>query len=158
MLQDRETVSVSAWLNKHLKSLKAFKNRLILQMFAQMSEFDPLPVRRQELNRMRSRSVSRRSAPSSSAVEGSLSRMRSRSAHREQDRHSWVSQAAARAPTRLLQVHLSLSLTLTARCVSWNAEQSVTNVTPPIPTSRSRTKRLLRPEIQAPDRQTVNEA
>ncbi|KAM9360698.1 uncharacterized protein ABDE67_001319 [Symphorus nematophorus] len=46
----------------------------------------------QELNRMRSRSVSRRSAPSSSAVEGSLSRMRSRSAHREQDRHSWVQQ------------------------------------------------------------------
>ncbi|KAE8292518.1 hypothetical protein D5F01_LYC09888 [Larimichthys crocea] len=45
----------------------------------------------QELNRMRSRSVSRRSAPSSSAVEGSLSRMR-RSAHREQDRHSWVQQ------------------------------------------------------------------
>ncbi|XP_067460070.1 trichohyalin [Thunnus thynnus] len=44
----------------------------------------------QELNRMRSRSVSRRSAPSSSAVEGSLSRMRSRSAHREQDRYSWV--------------------------------------------------------------------
>ncbi|XP_060893551.1 titin homolog [Labrus mixtus] len=42
----------------------------------------------QELNRMRSRSVSRRSAPSSSALEGSLSRMRSRSAHREQDRHS----------------------------------------------------------------------
>lgn len=40
---------------------------------------------------MRSRSVSRRSVPSSSAVEGSLSRMRSRSAHREQDRHSWVS-------------------------------------------------------------------
>lgn len=39
---------------------------------------------------MRSRSVSRRSAPSSSAVEGSLSRMRSRSAHREQDRYSWV--------------------------------------------------------------------
>ncbi|XP_042345001.1 calponin homology domain-containing protein DDB_G0272472 [Plectropomus leopardus] len=46
----------------------------------------------QELNRMRSRSVSRRSAPSSSAVEGSLSRMRSRSAHREQDRNSWVQQ------------------------------------------------------------------
>ncbi|XP_062273804.1 titin homolog [Scomber scombrus] len=46
----------------------------------------------QELNRMRSRSVSRRSAPSSSALEGSLSRMRSRSAHREQDRHSWVQQ------------------------------------------------------------------
>ncbi|KAI3372331.1 hypothetical protein L3Q82_022820 [Scortum barcoo] len=43
-----------------------------------------------ELNRMRSRSVSRRSAPSSSAVEGSLSRMRSRSAHREQDFHSWL--------------------------------------------------------------------
>ncbi|XP_049433944.1 titin homolog [Epinephelus fuscoguttatus] len=46
----------------------------------------------QELNRMRSRSVSRRSAPSSVAVEGSLSRMRSRSAHREQDRNSWVQQ------------------------------------------------------------------
>ncbi|XP_036953043.1 calponin homology domain-containing protein DDB_G0272472 isoform X2 [Acanthopagrus latus] len=46
----------------------------------------------QELNRMRSRSVSRRSAPSASAVEVSLSRMRSRSAHREQDRHSWVQQ------------------------------------------------------------------
>ncbi|KAM7391700.1 hypothetical protein PAMP_022367 [Pampus punctatissimus] len=45
-----------------------------------------------ELNRMRSRSVSRRSAPSSSAVEGSLSRMRSRSAHREQDRYSRVQQ------------------------------------------------------------------
>ncbi|XP_052334648.1 zinc finger CCCH domain-containing protein 13 isoform X4 [Oncorhynchus keta] len=43
----------------------------------------------QELNRMRSRSVSRRSAPSESAVEGSLSRMRSRSAHRERDRQSW---------------------------------------------------------------------
>ncbi|XP_074526069.1 uncharacterized protein LOC141790238 [Halichoeres trimaculatus] len=49
----------------------------------------------QELNRMRSRSVSRRSAPSSSAVEGSLSRMRSRSAHREQDRHSWEQQKKA---------------------------------------------------------------
>ncbi|XP_029999926.1 trichohyalin isoform X1 [Sphaeramia orbicularis] len=46
----------------------------------------------QELNRMRSRSVSRRSAPSSSAIEGSLSRVRSRSAHREQSRHSWVQQ------------------------------------------------------------------
>ncbi|XP_029916516.1 titin homolog [Myripristis murdjan] len=46
----------------------------------------------QELNRMRSRSVSRRSAPSSSAVEANLSRMRSRSAHRERDRHSWVQQ------------------------------------------------------------------
>uniref|UniRef100_UPI0037E940FB calponin homology domain-containing protein DDB_G0272472 n=1 Tax=Semicossyphus pulcher TaxID=241346 RepID=UPI0037E940FB len=46
----------------------------------------------QELNRMRSRSVSRRSAPSSSAVESSLSRMRSRSAHRQQDRHSWEQQ------------------------------------------------------------------
>ncbi|XP_041854988.1 protein piccolo isoform X2 [Melanotaenia boesemani] len=47
----------------------------------------------QELNRMRSRSVSRRSAPSSSAVEGNLSRMRSRSAHREQGRHSWQKQS-----------------------------------------------------------------
>ncbi|XP_037632920.1 titin homolog isoform X1 [Sebastes umbrosus] len=46
----------------------------------------------QELNRIRSRSVSRRSAPPSSAVEGSLSRMRSRSAHREQDLDSWVQQ------------------------------------------------------------------
>ncbi|XP_034547458.1 protein piccolo [Notolabrus celidotus] len=49
----------------------------------------------QELNRMRSRSVSRRSAPSSSAVEGSLSRMRSRSAHREQDHHSLEQQKQA---------------------------------------------------------------
>ncbi|XP_035854170.1 calponin homology domain-containing protein DDB_G0272472 isoform X3 [Sander lucioperca] len=46
----------------------------------------------QELSRMRSRSVSRRSAPLSSAVEGSLSRIRSRSAHREQDRNSWEQQ------------------------------------------------------------------
>ncbi|XP_032434061.1 nuclear-pore anchor [Xiphophorus hellerii] len=46
----------------------------------------------QELNRMRSRSMSRRSAPSSSAVEGSLLRMRSRSAHRELDHHSSVQQ------------------------------------------------------------------
>ncbi|KAM9858232.1 uncharacterized protein ACBR49_020270 [Aulostomus maculatus] len=46
----------------------------------------------QELNRMRSRSVSRRSAPSSSALERSLSRVRSRSAHREQDSPSWVQQ------------------------------------------------------------------
>ncbi|KAM9743110.1 uncharacterized protein ACNS7B_010727 [Menidia menidia] len=46
----------------------------------------------QELNRMRSRSVSRRSAPASSAVDGGLPRMRSRSAHREQDRGSWVQQ------------------------------------------------------------------
>ncbi|XP_036835568.1 titin homolog isoform X2 [Oncorhynchus mykiss] len=43
----------------------------------------------QELNRMRSRSVSRRSAPSDSAVEGSLSRMRSRSTHRERGGQSW---------------------------------------------------------------------
>ncbi|XP_058491208.1 titin homolog isoform X1 [Solea solea] len=48
--------------------------------------------RSQELNRMRSRSVSRRSTPSSSSLEVSLSRMRSRSAHRERDRHSWVQQ------------------------------------------------------------------
>lgn len=41
---------------------------------------------------MRSRSASRRSAPSGGTSEGSLSRMRSRSAHRE-DRHSWVSPA-----------------------------------------------------------------
>ncbi|XP_029294803.1 trichohyalin isoform X2 [Cottoperca gobio] len=46
----------------------------------------------QELNRMRSRSVSRRSAPSSSAVETSLSRMRSRSAHREEDHIRWLQQ------------------------------------------------------------------
>ncbi|XP_041643036.1 calponin homology domain-containing protein DDB_G0272472-like [Cheilinus undulatus] len=52
----------------------------------------------QELNRMRSRSVSRRSAPSSSAVEGSLSRMRSRSAHREQNRHSWEQQKQSISP------------------------------------------------------------
>ncbi|XP_068594412.1 capping protein-inhibiting regulator of actin dynamics [Brachionichthys hirsutus] len=44
----------------------------------------------QDLNRIRSRSVSRRSAPSGGAVEAGLSRLRSRSAHREQDRHSWV--------------------------------------------------------------------
>ncbi|XP_024273144.2 trichohyalin isoform X3 [Oncorhynchus tshawytscha] len=43
----------------------------------------------QELNRMRSRSVSRRSAPPDSAVEGSLSRMRSRSTHRERGGQSW---------------------------------------------------------------------
>ncbi|XP_071374885.1 uncharacterized protein KIAA1671 isoform X2 [Centroberyx affinis] len=49
----------------------------------------------QELNRMRSRSVSRRSAPLNSAVEGSLSRMRSRSAHRERDRHSWQKQSVS---------------------------------------------------------------
>lgn len=46
----------------------------------------------QELNRIRSRSMCRRSVPSSSAVEESLTRMRSRSAHREQGRHSWVQQ------------------------------------------------------------------
>ncbi|XP_014861474.1 PREDICTED: uncharacterized protein KIAA1671 homolog [Poecilia mexicana] len=46
----------------------------------------------QELSRMRSRSMSRRSAPSSSATEGSLLRMRSRSAHRELDHHSSVQQ------------------------------------------------------------------
>ncbi|XP_030593249.1 uncharacterized protein LOC115785627 [Archocentrus centrarchus] len=46
----------------------------------------------QELNRLRSRSMSRRSAPAGNAAEGSLSRIRSRSAHREQDRHSWVQQ------------------------------------------------------------------
>ncbi|XP_019221031.1 calponin homology domain-containing protein DDB_G0272472 isoform X1 [Oreochromis niloticus] len=45
-----------------------------------------------ELNRLRSRSVSRRSAPAGSAVDGSLSRMRSRSAHREQDLQSRVQQ------------------------------------------------------------------
>ncbi|XP_068167818.1 titin homolog isoform X2 [Antennarius striatus] len=46
----------------------------------------------QDLNRMRSRSVSRRSAPPSGAVEAGLSRLRSRSAHREQDRHGSVQQ------------------------------------------------------------------
>nr|XP_020445968.1 titin homolog [Monopterus albus] len=46
----------------------------------------------QELNRMRSRSVSRRSAPSGGGVEGSLSRMRSHSAHRQQERNSWAQQ------------------------------------------------------------------
>ncbi|KAM8865750.1 uncharacterized protein ACB058_006902 isoform 1-T3 [Synchiropus picturatus] len=46
----------------------------------------------QELNRIRSRSVSRRSAPSSIALEGMLPRMRSRSSHREQDRQSFVQQ------------------------------------------------------------------
>ncbi|CAI5651053.1 unnamed protein product [Oreochromis niloticus] len=45
-----------------------------------------------ELNRLRSRSVSRRSAPAGSAGDGSLSRMRSRSAHREQDLQSRVQQ------------------------------------------------------------------
>ncbi|XP_077378112.1 uncharacterized protein LOC144019141 [Festucalex cinctus] len=46
----------------------------------------------QELTRMRSRSMSRRSAPSGVALEKSLSRIRSRSAHREQDHHSWEQQ------------------------------------------------------------------
>ncbi|KAM6944873.1 uncharacterized protein PEZ65_002618 isoform 1-T1 [Lycodopsis pacificus] len=46
----------------------------------------------EELNRMRSRSVSRRSAPPSSVLQRSLSRIRSRSAHREQDGNSWVQQ------------------------------------------------------------------
>lgn len=41
---------------------------------------------------MRSRSVSRRSAPSSNVLQRSLSRIRSRSAHREQDGNSWVQQ------------------------------------------------------------------
>ncbi|XP_072289324.1 uncharacterized protein [Eucyclogobius newberryi] len=45
-----------------------------------------------ERNRIRSRSMSRRSAPSSSAVESSLSRMRSRSAHRDQDQDGLVQQ------------------------------------------------------------------
>ncbi|CAL8252089.1 unnamed protein product [Boreogadus saida] len=43
-----------------------------------------------ELNRLRSRSVCRRSAPPEGPVEVSLSRMRSRSAHREGDRPGWV--------------------------------------------------------------------
>lgn len=42
---------------------------------------------------MRSRSMSRKSARSNSSMEENLSRMRSRSANREQDRHSWVSEA-----------------------------------------------------------------
>ncbi|XP_061841843.2 uncharacterized protein [Nerophis lumbriciformis] len=46
----------------------------------------------QELNRIRSRSMSRRSAPSSGALEGSVTRIRSRSAHRQQDHPSWVQQ------------------------------------------------------------------
>ncbi|XP_077416607.1 uncharacterized protein LOC144048471 [Vanacampus margaritifer] len=46
----------------------------------------------QELNRMRSRSMSRRSAPSGATLEKSLSRIRSRSAHREQDHQSWEQQ------------------------------------------------------------------
>ena len=45
----------------------------------------------QELNRLRSRSVCRRSAPLEGPLEVSLSRMRSRSAHREGDRPGWVS-------------------------------------------------------------------
>ncbi|XP_061672240.1 calponin homology domain-containing protein DDB_G0272472 isoform X2 [Syngnathoides biaculeatus] len=43
----------------------------------------------QELNRMRSRSMSRRSAPSGVPVEKSIFRIRSRSAHREQDLKGW---------------------------------------------------------------------
>ncbi|XP_061622463.1 trichohyalin isoform X2 [Phyllopteryx taeniolatus] len=46
----------------------------------------------QELNRMRSRSMSRRSAPSGVALEKSLFRIRSRSAHREQDHQTWEQQ------------------------------------------------------------------
>nr|XP_015827515.2 titin homolog [Nothobranchius furzeri] len=46
----------------------------------------------QELNRFRSRSMVRRSAPSSSAVDASLPRMRSRSAHRGEDCSSLVQQ------------------------------------------------------------------
>lgn len=61
-------------------------------VFGDTDELMLVPVCCQELNRMRSRSVSRRSAPSSSSVETSLSRMRSRSAHRERDRHSSVQQ------------------------------------------------------------------
>lgn len=41
---------------------------------------------------MRSRSVSRRSAPCESSLEGSTNRMRSRSAHREKARQSWGEQ------------------------------------------------------------------
>lgn len=59
---------------------------------------------------MRSRSVSRRSAPSASAVEVSLSRMRSRSAHREQDRHSWVSQTAG--TVKLTDCELFITVTV----------------------------------------------
>ncbi|XP_067087347.1 plectin isoform X1 [Osmerus mordax] len=46
----------------------------------------------QELNRMRSRSVSRRSTPATSTLEGSLLRMRSRSAHRERGDQDWEAQ------------------------------------------------------------------
>ncbi|XP_077570929.1 uncharacterized protein LOC144195280 [Stigmatopora nigra] len=42
-----------------------------------------------EMNRMRSRSMSRRSAPSGLALEKNLSRIRSRSAHREQNGQNW---------------------------------------------------------------------
>lgn len=70
---------------------------------------------------MRSRSVSRRSAPSSSALEGSLSRMRSRSAHREQDRYSWVSPTAA--PSQHQQVQrLSSKKAVTQRDLKLPAE------------------------------------
>ncbi|XP_034025565.1 titin homolog [Thalassophryne amazonica] len=56
----------------------------------------------QELTRMRSRSVSRRSVPLNNSVEGSLFRMRSRSAHREQEHQRWVSSASQHQwkPTR----------------------------------------------------------
>ena len=43
---------------------------------------------------MRSRSVSRRSTPAASTLEGSLLRMRSRSAHRERGGQDWVSHTA----------------------------------------------------------------
>ncbi|KAM3611657.1 uncharacterized protein V6R79_022068 [Siganus canaliculatus] len=50
-----------------------------------------------ELNRIRSRSASRRSVPSSGAIEASLNRMRSRSTHREHERHSVVPQKPSAA-------------------------------------------------------------
>lgn len=49
------------------------------------------------MNRMRSRSMARRSAPSSAVLEKSVSRLRSRSAHREPDHHSRVSLSSAAA-------------------------------------------------------------
>ncbi|XP_063050812.1 microtubule-associated protein futsch isoform X3 [Engraulis encrasicolus] len=46
----------------------------------------------QDLSRMRSRSVSRRSAPCESSVDASTNRMRSRSSHRDKARQSWGEQ------------------------------------------------------------------
>lgn len=66
-------------------------------------------------SRMRSRSMSRRSAPSASALEGNLPRIRSRSAHREQERHSWVSRTAA---VNLLQGSCKSVLPASAACLA----------------------------------------